>query len=179
MFLVPMGENNDKDNNRSGFYKSANVDDVIDVTSDDEYEDSEVLPTDLNLYKRITKHWLIFQEVAGFNILTAVASFAFVVLRSANYFAFVIGLLGLSIAFVVIMFAFSWKQLKSLEKIRYFLIIVGTGLAATVAGHDIMANWISKNQQITNGVLAGLAAIGLFIAFKVVNDYFTRKKRRY
>lgn len=179
MFLVPMGENDDKDNRPSGFYKSANIDDVIDVDSNDENVDSELLPTDLNLYKRITKHWLIYQEVAGFSISVAVASFVFLLLRSATYFPFVIGLLGLAVAFVVMIFAFSWKQLRTIEKIRYFLLAVGAGLATIVAGHDLLAIWISKNQQITNGVLAGFAIIGLFVALKVANDYLNRRKRRY
>lgn len=179
MFLVPMGENND-DKNRSNFYKSANVDDdFIDVSSSDEDEDSELLPVDLDLYKRITKQWLIFQEVAGFTIVTAGASTLFILFRSVNYFPLVIGLFGLSIAFVVIMFAFSWRQLKTLDNIRYFFCVVGIGFAAAVSGHDVIVNWISKNPQVIMGVSVGLVTIAFLAAFKVVNDYFTRKKRRY
>ena len=175
MFLIPMGED---DNNQSNPYKSANVgEDFIDVTPDQ--DEGEVIPTDLNLYKRITKQWLILQEVAGFTILTAVAAFAFVIFRSANYFPLVIGLFLLSIGFVVMMFAFSWGQLKTLDRIRYFYGVVGVGFAAAVSGHDIMTNWISRNQQIVMGVVSGFVVIGLLLAFKVVSDYFSRRKRRY
>lgn len=180
MFLVPMGEDNDNENNRSGFYKSANVGDIIDVNSQDEYEaDDDVLPTDLDLYKRITKRWLTFQEIGGFTLLVTIASSVFILLRSANYFALVVVLLVISIAFVMIMFVFSWRELRRIDKIRYFFAVVGVGLAAAVSGHDIMATWMTKNQQITNGVITALVAIGVFVAYKAASDYFTRKKRRY
>lgn len=181
MYMYPMGE---ETNPPVTPYKSAEVS-AIDVDSED-YEE-EVISTDNDLYKRITKRWMLAQELAGLTIYTSSISLLFLVLRSIDWFVVVLALFGLVLVGLGLMFSFAWTQFKTLDRFRLFAVGIGTGFAAAVSGWDIALDWFYKNEQLTKALLGGFVSLaviatigfvglGLNSAFKI-NAFL--KKRGY
>lgn len=173
MFMYSMG---DDDNTPVTPYKSAEV--TIDVDSED-YEQEEVIPTDNDLYKRITKRWILAQELAGLTIFTSGASLLFLILRSIDWFVVVLALFGLALVGVGLIFTFAWGQLKTLDRFRLFAGGVGTGFAAAISGSDLMLDWFSKNQQLAITVLVGFLVVAVFAGIRLTSSLFLSKKRGY
>ena len=163
MYLYPMGDD-DTPINSNSLYKSA---EVIDVELE-EYEDQESreLFESNNQYKRITKQWLIAQEVARFSLFLSGTSWLFLVFRSVNWFPLVVSLFVLSFLGVGLTFGLAWSKLKSLDKIRLFAAGILTGFSAAISGSDIIYYWFMTNQilalSIVVSVLVVITLIGVF-----------------
>jgi hypothetical protein len=170
MFMYPMGE---ESNSPITPYKSAEV--TIDVDSEN-YEEDEVVPTSNDLYKRVTKQWVLAQELAGLTVYTSGASLLFLILRSIDWFVVALVLSGLALLGVGLIF-FAWGQLKTLDRFRLFASGVGTGFAAAISGSDLMLGWLSKNQQLAVTVLVGFLVVVAFVGVKFVSSFLLKRKR--
>lgn len=163
MYLYPMGDD-DTPINPNSLYKSA---EVIDVDSE-EYEDEESkeLFESNNQYKRITKQWLIAQEVARFSLFLSGTSWLFLLFRSVNWFPLVVSLFVLFLLGAGLTFSLAWSKLKSLDKIRLFVAGILTGFSAAISGSDIVYLSFMNNQMlalsIVVSVLVILTLIGIF-----------------
>ena len=173
MYMYPMG---DEQNTPITPYKSAEV--TIDVDSED-YEENEVIPTDNDLYKRITKRWILAQELAGLTIYTSGASLLFLIFRSIDWFVVVLALFGLALVGVGLVFVFAWGQLKTLDRFRLFAGGVGTGFAAAISGSDLMLDWLSMNQQLAITVLVGFLVVAVFAGIRFTSGFLLKRKRGY
>jgi len=171
--MYPMGE---ETNPPVTPYKSAEVS-AIDVDSED-YEE-EVISTDNDLYKRITKRWILAQELAGLTIYTSSISLLFLVLRSIDWFVVVLALFALALTGVGLVFSFAWGQLKTLDRFRLFAGGVGTGFGAAISGSDLMLDWLSMNQRLVITVLVGFLVVVIFAGFKFASNSLLKKKRGY
>ena len=173
MYMYPMG---DEQNTPITQYKSAEV--TIDVDSED-YEENEVIPTDNDLYKRITKRWILAQELAGLTIYTSGASLLFLIFRSIDWFVVVLALFGIALVGVGLVFVFAWGQLKTLDRFRLFAGGVGTGFAAAISGSDLMLDWLSMNQQLAITVLVGFLVVAVFAGIRFTSGFLLKRKRGY
>lgn len=164
MYLYPMGDD-DTPINSNSLYKSA---EVIDVNSEEyeEDEESKELFESNNQYKRITKQWLIAQEVARFSLFLSGTSWLFLVFRSVNWFPLVVSLFVLSFLGVGLTFSLAWGKLKSIDKIRLFVAAILIGFSAAISGSDIIYLSFINNQilalSIVVSVLVVITLIGIF-----------------
>lgn len=173
MFMYPMGEDSHPPVTP---YKSAEI--TIDVDSED-YKADEVIPTDNDLYKRITKRWVLAQAFAGLTVFTSGASLVFLILRSIDWFVVVLAFFGLILVKLGLISIFAWGQLNSLDKMRLFGIGIGTGFATAISGSDLMLDWLSMNHQLAIAVLAGFLIIVAFAGIKFASSFLLRRKRGY
>jgi|GEM_PF-3947430 len=173
MFMYPMGE---EENTPITPYKSAEV--TIDVASED-YAENDVIPIENDLYKRVTKQWVLAQELAGLTIFISGASLLFLIFRSIDWFVVVIALFGLALVGVGLIFAFTWGQLKTLDKFRLFTGGIGTGFAAAISNSDLMLDWLAKNQQLAVTVLVGFLVVAALTAVKFASSFLPKRKRGY
>lgn len=175
MFMYPMG---DEPSTPVTPYKSAEV--TIDVDSEDyEEEEDEVIPVNNDLYKRITKQWVLAQELTGLTIFTSGTSLLFLIFRSIEWFVVVLALFGLVLVGVGLVFTFAWGQLKTLDRFRLFAGGIGTGFAAAISGSDLMLDWLSKNQQLAVTVLVGFLVVAGFAGIRFVGGFLLKRKRGY
>jgi len=160
MYLYPMGDDNGSAIDPKNIYKSA---EIIDVESE-QYEEEELLSQN-NQYKRITKQWLILQEVSRAILFTSGTSWIFLVFRSINWFPLVIGLNILFFLAIGVIFSMSWSKLKVIDRVRLFVSGIATGFASAISGSDILYFWFMNNQilalSIVVTVLVVLSLIGI------------------
>lgn len=177
MYLYPMGDDSENAINTNSLYKSAEVIDVDSLDYEDD-ESKEVL-VENNLYKRISKQWLIAQEVARFSLFASSTSFLFLVFRSINWFPLVVSLFVLSFLVVIGVFSLAWNKLKVIDKVRLFTAGILTGLSAAVSSSDVIYLTFMSNQVIALSIgISVLVVITLIgILFGVLS--YKRKIIRY
>jgi hypothetical protein len=175
MFMLPREES---EKSRSPkIYKSAAIDaEYVDLTPE---QQQELISTEYDKYQRLTKLWILGQEIAGQITVMSVASFLFVLFRSANWFGWVIFLFGFSILAVVVVYTASWKHMKPIERVRYFFYSASIGCAAVISGSDIIGDWVYAHQALVKGVLIGTAIILTATGCKLLWNWASRKGRRY
>ena len=162
MYLYPMG-NDDEAINPKSLYKSA---EVIDVESE-EYEDNKTkeLFDSNHQYKRITRQWLIAQDIARLVLFASSTSWLFLLFRAINWFPLVVILFILFFLVIGIIFTLNWGKLSNMDKIRLFVLGVTTGLSAAISGSDIIYTWFMSNQllvlSISVSVLVVISLIGV------------------
>lgn len=177
MYLYPMGDDSEKAINPNTLYKSAEVIDVDSIDYEDD-ENKEVL-SENNLYKRITKQWLIAQEIARFTLFASCTSFLFLVLRSLNWFPLVVSLFVLLLLGVGLTFGIAWNRLSIINRVRLFSVGILTGLSAAISGSDIIYLFFISNQMMVLTIMSiGLTVVTLIgILFGVLA--YKRKVLRY
>lgn len=161
MYLYPMGDEPNNQIDPKSIYKSA---EIIDVEAN-EYDKKELL-NENNQYKRITKQWLILQEISRFILFTSGVSWIFLVFRSINWFPLVIGLNILFLLVIGVIFSVSWNKLRVIDRIRLFVGGVTSGFASAISGSDILYFWFINNQilalSLVVSVLIVISLIGIF-----------------
>ncbi len=154
MYLYPMGDDEGSAIDPKNIYKSA---EIIDVESE-EYEEEELLSQN-NQYKRITKQWLMLQEISRIILFTSGTSWIFLVFRSINWFPLVIGLNVLFLLIIGVMFAMSWSKLKVIDRIRLFAGGIATGFASAISGSDILYYWFMNNQILVSSIVVSVLVV--------------------
>jgi hypothetical protein len=157
-----MGDESDNPIDPKSLYKSA---EIIDVESE-EYEEEELLSQN-NKYKRITKQWLIAQEISYFTLFLSGSSWIFLVFRAVNWFPLVLGSIVLCFLVIGVIFSLSWGKLKVLDKVRLFLLGLSVALGSGISGSDIIYLTFMNNQllilSLVVSVLVLITLIGILI----------------